>query len=216
MKKINIDQLKYERILKAALNQFAKHGYQKANTDDIAKEAEVSKGLIFHYFGKKQVLYERTISDVIDFLMEQSDDLVSKKYTDLVEVVIQSTQHKIKLEQKYPNQMHLLIAAYAQKQRLPKEVQEKLAHYMEKNRAIAQQLLTGIIEQLPIKKEMAQQDVIQLVFGVFNQITMESLQLLNAHPEVTEVKQMQFLTERAELYMRILQTGFIENKAEDK
>lgn len=50
MQNINIDQQKYTRILASALNQFVKHGYQKANIDEIAKDASVSKGLIFHYF----------------------------------------------------------------------------------------------------------------------------------------------------------------------
>ncbi|WP_206912997.1 hypothetical protein IGL98_003190 [Enterococcus sp. DIV0840] len=216
MKEINIDQQKYERILQAALKQFATYGYQKANTDEIARDAGVSKGLIFHYFGKKQVLYERTISRVIDFLIEQSSDLFTKQYTDLVEVVVVSTRYKIKLEQEYPDYIHLLIAAYAQKYSLPNEIQEKLAQYMDENMEIVHQLLTGIIEQLPIKKEIVQQDVIQLVLGIFNQVSVESLQFLKAHPEVTEVKQMQFLAERAEIYMGILQTGFLENKEEEK
>lgn len=216
MKEINIDQQKYERILQAALKQFATYGYQKANTDEIARDAGVSKGLIFHYFGKKQVLYERTISRVIDFLIEQSSDLFTKQYTDLVEVVVVSTRYKIKLEQEYPDYIHLLIALYAQKYSLPNEIQEKLAQYMDENMEIVHQLLTGIIEQLPIKKEIVQQDVIQLVLGIFNQVSVESLQFLKAHPEVTEVKQMQFLAERAEIYMGILQTGFLENKEEEK
>lgn len=212
MKEINSDRQKYERILQAALKQFATYGYQKTNTDDIARDAEVSKGLIFHYFGKKQVLYERTISSVIDFLNERSSNLFTKKYTDLVEVVVVSTRYKMKLEQQYPDHVHLLIAAYAQKHSLPKEIQAKLAKYMDENMKIAHQFLTDIVMKLPIKKEIAHQDVVQLVLGVFNQISVESVQFLKAHPEVTEVKQMQFLAERAEIYMKILQTGFLKNE----
>lgn len=216
MQNINIDQQKYDRILAAALNQFAKHGYQKANTDEIAKEAGVSKGLIFHYFGKKHVLYESTLSNVIDFLMNQSNTLFTKTYTDLAEVVVVSTQHKIKLEQEYPNHVQLLLMAYGRKKQLPKQIQRKLSDYMDENKTIAYQLLTGIIEHLPIKKEIAKQDIIQLVLGVLNQLYMESIQFINRHPDVTEINQMEFLAKRAETYMRILQTGFLENKAEEK
>lgn len=216
MRNINIDQQKYDRILAAALNQFAKYGYQKANTDEIAKKAGVSKGLIFHYFGKKQVLYESTISNVIDFLMNQSNTLFTKKYTDLVEVVVVSTQYKIKLEKEYPNHVQLLLTAYGQKRQLPKQVQEKLSDYMDENKTIAYQLLTGIIEHLPVKKEIAKQDIIQLVLGVLDQLYMENIHFINRHPDVTDINQMKFLSKRAETYMRILQTGFLENKAEEK
>lgn len=217
MKKVSIDQQKYERILAAARKHFSKYGYQKTNTDEIAKEAGVSKGLIFHYFGKKQVLYERIISGVIDFLNERSKDLIAKKYTDLVEIVVVSAQYKIKLEQEYPEHVHLLITAYAQKHSLPKKIQAKLMQYMDGNMEMAQQLLTGIMEQLPIKPQISKQDVVQLVLGIFTQISVEGLQFLREHKEVTEVKQMQFLTERAETYVGILQTGFLDyNKVEGK
>ncbi|MDA9470486.1 TetR/AcrR family transcriptional regulator [Enterococcus sp. 5H] len=215
MKEIHIDQEKYERILQAALVQFAAGGYQKASTDKIAVEAEVSKGLIFHYFGKKQVLYEKTISHVIDFLNEQSQDLFLKNYTDLVEVVVVSTQHKLKLEQKYPEYIHLLISAYAEKETLPKEIQMKLSLYLEQNMESANKLFQNIVKQLPIKADITEQDVVQLVSGVFHQIYTESLYYLNTHPEITEIKQLQFLAERAEIYMNILQNGFLMKKTSE-
>lgn len=216
MNEVKIDQKKYDRILEAALSHFAKYGYQKSSTDQIANDADVSKGLIFHYFGKKHVLYERTISAVVDFLTEQSKDLFTEKNPELVEVIVVSIQHKMKLEQAYPKHLQLLKAAYMQKQLLPKGIQAKLTQYMDGNTNITYPLLTRILGQLPIKKGIKKQDVVQLVLGVFNQISTESLQLLKAHPEVTEAKQMQFLAERAEIYMRILQTGFLENKTEEK
>ena len=48
---------KQDRMINGALKVFALNGYQKASTDDIVKEAEISKGLLFHYFGSKAGLY---------------------------------------------------------------------------------------------------------------------------------------------------------------
>ncbi len=48
---------KQDRIINAALKIFAKNGYQHASTDDIVKEAGISKGLLFHYFISKLGLY---------------------------------------------------------------------------------------------------------------------------------------------------------------
>ena len=44
---------KQDRMINAALKVFALHGYRHACTDDIVKEAAISKGLLFHYFGSK-------------------------------------------------------------------------------------------------------------------------------------------------------------------
>ena len=48
---------KRERIINAAINEFTKKGYRNASTNEIVKEAGISKGLIFHYFKNKKQLY---------------------------------------------------------------------------------------------------------------------------------------------------------------
>ncbi len=45
---------------------------------------------------------------------------------------------------------------------------------------------------------------------------MENIQFINRDLDVTEINQIEFLVKRAETYMGILQTGFLENKAEEK
>ena len=48
---------KQDRMINAALKLFAINGYKHASTDDIVKEAGISKGLLFHYFTNKMGLY---------------------------------------------------------------------------------------------------------------------------------------------------------------
>lgn len=48
---------KQDRIINAALKIFAINGYDHASTDDIVKEAQISKGLLFHYFDSKIGVY---------------------------------------------------------------------------------------------------------------------------------------------------------------
>lgn len=48
---------KQDRMINAALKIFSMRGYQYASTDDIVREAGISKGLLFHYFGSKLGLY---------------------------------------------------------------------------------------------------------------------------------------------------------------
>ena len=57
MDESNVDRLpdgKRQRILDAAIREFAEHGYDKASTNSIVKEAGIAKGLLFHYFGSKK------------------------------------------------------------------------------------------------------------------------------------------------------------------
>ena len=48
---------KQDRMINAALKCFALCGYKHASTDEMVKEAAISKGLLFHYFGSKQGVY---------------------------------------------------------------------------------------------------------------------------------------------------------------
>lgn len=48
---------KQRNIINAALNEFSKHPYETASTNNIVKEAGISKGILFHYFGNKKNLY---------------------------------------------------------------------------------------------------------------------------------------------------------------
>ena len=54
---LNQDDARRSRILEAALVEFAAKGYKKASTNTIVREANVSKGLLFHYFISKKDLY---------------------------------------------------------------------------------------------------------------------------------------------------------------
>ena len=48
---------KQDRMINAALKVFSEYGYYHASTDEIVKNAEISKGLLFHYFGSKIGIY---------------------------------------------------------------------------------------------------------------------------------------------------------------
>ncbi len=52
-----LDAEKQNRILKAAFEEFVKNGYERASTNEIIKNADISKGALFVYFGSKKKLY---------------------------------------------------------------------------------------------------------------------------------------------------------------
>ena len=53
---MTMDKEKRDRIISVALKEFSK-GYSVANMDNLAADAGISKGLIFHYFGSKKGFY---------------------------------------------------------------------------------------------------------------------------------------------------------------
>lgn len=55
-----------DRLLRAAIVEFASHGYAGGRVDRIAEDAKVNKQLIYHYFGDKRGIYRETLNRMID------------------------------------------------------------------------------------------------------------------------------------------------------
>lgn len=51
-------------ILAAAEQEFARYGLEAARTEEIAARSGVTKGMIYHYFGSKEKLYEAALEQV--------------------------------------------------------------------------------------------------------------------------------------------------------
>lgn len=75
MKFQSLESEKQERIINAALKEFAKNGYDKASTNEIVKEAEISKGSLFNYFNNKKELYL--------FLLDYVTEMIEKIYSEV-------------------------------------------------------------------------------------------------------------------------------------
>ncbi len=83
----NIPEDKKEAILKAALEEFATRGYEKASTNKIVEKAGVSKGLLFHYFGNKKGLFIYVYNYYFKFLKEELYMKVDTEERDILERV---------------------------------------------------------------------------------------------------------------------------------
>lgn len=67
---------KQNRMINAGLHIFALNGYHHASTDEIVKEAGISKGLLFHYFGSKAGYYAFLYSYINRYaLLEYSSEI---------------------------------------------------------------------------------------------------------------------------------------------
>lgn len=65
-------------VLAAAGSIFAKSGYRGATMEDIAKAAGVSKGLVFHFFGSKQKLFQALVEDCLNQWLALSEHRASE------------------------------------------------------------------------------------------------------------------------------------------
>ena len=100
---------KQDRMINGALKVFAQNGYQKASTDDIVKEAGISKGLLFHYFGSKAGTYIFVYEFSARFMSMEIERAVSLREKDLFILLEQVNEAKTELLRKYPYMEKFLL-----------------------------------------------------------------------------------------------------------
>lgn len=84
-----LDSEKQERILDAALKEFAEYGYENGSTNRIVKNCGISKGSLFKYFENKEDLYFYLIDTVSAEMAEETRVDIGKLSKDLYERVIE-------------------------------------------------------------------------------------------------------------------------------
>lgn len=109
-----LDVEKQQRILNAAMKEFAVRGYDRASTNRIVEDAGIAKGLLFHYFKSKKglflYLYDRGLRDVTERVFQGVD--FSER--DFFRRIAQAQRVKLALIQAYPDIMNFLKAAYVE------------------------------------------------------------------------------------------------------
>ncbi len=99
---------KQDRMINASLKVFAMNGYGHASTDDIVREAGISKGLLFHYFISKLGLYSFIYDYSVRYMMLELSTGVSKKERDYFELFCQIRQAQLQVMKNYPYMLQFL------------------------------------------------------------------------------------------------------------
>ena len=74
-----LSQKKQGRILEAAIDEFAGHGYDSANINNIAQKAGVSVGSMYKYFDSKEDLYLKVVHLGVETLKAALEDIVTRE-----------------------------------------------------------------------------------------------------------------------------------------
>lgn len=76
-----------DKIINVALEEFALNGYKATSTNSICKNAKISKGLLYHYYESKEILYLKVLEYTLDKFKENIKIVVdnnSKKGIDYI------------------------------------------------------------------------------------------------------------------------------------
>ncbi|MFD3272950.1 TetR/AcrR family transcriptional regulator [Paenibacillus dendritiformis] len=101
-----IRQMAKEKIRIAAMELFMKQGYHATSIEDVAKHANISKGLLYNYYKGKEELLSTMIQARIDELIQvmeaaSSQESPAEQLKHIVEGAINNVQQKPQVFQFY-------------------------------------------------------------------------------------------------------------------
>lgn len=100
------------QIVNGALKVFSMSSYYQTSTLEVAREAGISKGLLFHYFKNKKELYLFLYEYCVNLLLGELEKNKNMEETDFFKILLQSQKLKCKLMKEYRYIYEFIVKVY--------------------------------------------------------------------------------------------------------
>lgn len=200
---LSLDPQKQVRIINSASKEFASKGYDKASTNEIVKEADISKGLLFHYFSTKKDLYLFLYDFLQELFANKIFSQINWEEKDIFNRYRQIALLKFDLFKNYPELVDFLKSVYFENS---VEVKDDLERRKRDLIAVTYQKLTIDYDCSKFKADIDPDRAMNIIFwtleGFANQ---QQAKAKNLSPD-------QLITEDAlaemEIYLEMLRKSF--------
>ena len=203
---LNLEAEKQNRIIQAAITEFAQNTYVNASTNRIVKACGISKGSLFKYFTDKEDLYFFLLDTVLWEMLRDIESDVENLSTELFQRIIDYSALEISWYIKNPDKGRLIMSAVTEKD---EEICSRMAErYGARGENIYYELLADIEgKNLKIAKEKIA-ELLKWVLEGFNETFLKKADIKKESFEQLKENYIQELSN----YIEILKTGFIERK----
>jgi len=81
-KRDEIKKVKKSNIHDSAIKLFSNKGYFQTSISDISKEANISKGLLYHYYSSKEELFEEIVIESVESILNYLPKNEKQEFSD--------------------------------------------------------------------------------------------------------------------------------------
>jgi AcrR family transcriptional regulator len=168
---------KRQRIIRAALEEFAANSYAIASTNTIVARAGIAKGLLFHYFKDKAGLFHYLQLHVSQVFLGEYINTLSKEGDVLFDLLKGITEEKLRLTAVYDLETRFFVRAYSSD--LPAELREPF-DVLTTGSFDTLAAITANIDEARLKAGINKDKAVKLINWVFAGMTAEMIAGFNA------------------------------------
>ena len=203
----NIDQEKRDRIINAALKEFAENGYEKASTNEIVKDAQISRGLLYHYFKDKEDLYNALIKYAIETFLGKLEAKVDWEESDIFERLKQIAFVKIELSKVYPKLFSFVVSIFTRDNKI--QTMEEAYSLYDKYEINIQSLFAKVYQENIDFSKLREPDKIRINMNIIRwTIEKWSEEILQRSSGSFTTEDMEKLAEELDEYIDVLKKTF--------
>jgi len=182
---------KKKMIIEICIEEFADKGYVNASTNNIVKNANISKGALFNYFGNKKNLFLYIMDYATNYYVDYLITRMKKNSPDFFERILDWAKLKLQVSLEEPTIYNFFLVAYSNiPEELTKDVEKRYAKLYEKGVVLS---FEGLDLSL-FREDIDRQKAIELLLVTFNGLSEKQLKLVN----LIEDKGFSTLNERLE------------------
>lgn len=190
---------KQERIINAAIKEFVQSGFDKASTNEIVKEAGISKGSLFNYFNNKKELYFYLIEHCVQ-VVEKIYDLIDLNEPDIFIRLEKLAFEKLEIQRKYPQVFDFLFSlTQEESDEVRNEIKQKIDSVFDQGIALVYEK----IDYSKFRDDIDIQKAIEILTWTMRGFGEKAINQLSTMEEVGE----EYLKEW-EIYSKMLKDSF--------
>jgi TetR/AcrR family transcriptional regulator len=200
----NLPEEKKKRILEACIEEFALNGYDKSSTNSIVKKANISKGILFHYFGSKKTLFLYIFDYCTNLLTDKYYLAKEKEPRDIFERIMWVSILKIRIIQEEPLKYRLVLLAISN---MPESLKEELTEKYNNNYLKHMAQFFNNIDTSKFRKEIDSEKAVELIMMCTDGISNKYLEKYKNRPVDEVFDDLDKVMEEYKEYMNILKFG---------
>jgi len=199
----NLDREKQDRIVNAAMKEFSQKGYNLASTNQIVKEAGISKGLLFHYFQNKKQLYLFLFDYGYDRIVEEFYQKIDLSEKDFFKRTREAVMIKMELLTTYPDIFKFMEEALLEDSaEIKAELEKKKKEFIEIN---MEKFFEGV-DYSKFREDVDLKIVLKIITFTLEKLSEEALFKAKLSP--THEFDYEKIRIEAEDYFDVLMKGF--------
>lgn len=197
-----------EKIIKAAISEFAEKGFEGASTNEIAKKAGVAKGLIFHYFGNKENLYIHAYRAVTDTLVNEFEKFVGKAgEKDFFQMLKEWGYWKLEFMVNHPDLADFMLTILS----VPDRVRLKVMSEVKDVQREGWEILLEKLRSLPLRNDVDPETVLKFIVALFNGLGDMYLEIYKGSPKKL-MEETEALMKETDAIFEILKHGILSDQ----